>query len=193
MTKTISFRRKRERKTNYRKRLRLLLSGMPRLVARKSLNNILLQMVEYSPDGDKVVLSAHSSELAKKFNWKMSTGNVPSAYLTGLLIGKRAKKKGIKNAILDMGMHVSVKNSRIYSALKGAIDAGLEIPYAKEMAPPDDILKGKKIADYAAKLKKENSEKYKKQFSLYIGNGVEPEKIPGLFEETKKKIMSEDK
>ena len=91
--KSVPFRRKREGKTNYKKRLKILLHRKPRLVIRKSLNSIIAQIVEYNADGDKVVLSAHSKELGK-FGWKPNKGNLPSAYLIGLLIGKKAKENG---------------------------------------------------------------------------------------------------
>ena len=47
-THRIKFRRKREGKTDYRKRLKLLLGGKPRLVVRKSLKNITAQIAVYS-------------------------------------------------------------------------------------------------------------------------------------------------
>ena len=53
----VPFRRRREGKTDYRKRLKLLLSRKPRLVVRKSLNNIIAQIVEYDEKGDRVVVS----------------------------------------------------------------------------------------------------------------------------------------
>src|SRR3989344_6735019 len=97
-TYTVPLRRKREGKTNYRKRLRMLLSNKLRLVVRRSLNNISAQIIEYRQNGDRVVACAHSMEL-KKFGWKTDGGNTPSAYLVGLLLGKKAKEKGIKEAI----------------------------------------------------------------------------------------------
>ena len=46
-TRAAAYRRKREGKTDYRKRLRLLLSGKPRLVIRRSLRDISAQVIEY--------------------------------------------------------------------------------------------------------------------------------------------------
>src|SRR3989338_7784990 len=110
---TVQFRRKREGTTNYRKRLKILISNKPRLVVRKSLNNIQAAIVEYNKKGDVVKLSCHSSNL-KKFGWVYGTGNLPSAYLVGFLIGKRASGK-FDSVIFDIGLNKSVKGSRIYA------------------------------------------------------------------------------
>ena len=88
--KKVNYRRKREGKTNYKKRLKLLLSKKPRLVIRRSLNNISLQIIEYQTNGDKIIVGTNSSEL-KKMGWTANTGNIPAAYLTGLLLAKKAK------------------------------------------------------------------------------------------------------
>jgi large subunit ribosomal protein L18 len=141
------FKRKRIGKTNYRKRLKLLLAHKPRLVVRKSLKNIMVQIVEYNEKGDKVIISAHSSEL-KKYGYDGNKGNIPSAYLVGLLIGNKAKKKNIKDLILDIGLQNSVKGSRIYSVLKGCIDTGLNIPHSKDILPIEDRIKGKHIKNF---------------------------------------------
>src|SRR3989344_1065347 len=112
----IMHRRRREEKTDFRKRLGLVRSGATRLVIRKRLENISVQLVEYKPQGDVTLVSAFSQEL-RKYGWKFSTGNVTAAYLTGLLAGTRAKSR-INHAILDIGLQSSTKGSRIYAALK---------------------------------------------------------------------------
>lgn len=146
----LQFKRKRLGKTDYRRRLKLLLANKPRLIVRKSLNNISAQIAEYDKKGDKVTLSAHSSEL-KKYGWNGNKGNVPTAYLVGLLIGSKVKKKDIRDLVLDTGLQKSVKGSRIYSLLKGCIDAGLNIPYSKSILPPEDRIKGKHINNFDIK------------------------------------------
>jgi large subunit ribosomal protein L18 len=146
--KVINFRRKREGKTDYRKRLKMLISGTPRLVVRRTNKNIIVQVVEYADAGDKVIATANSTEL-KKLGWKYATGNIPAAYLTGMILAYKAKKKGTTNAIVDLGLQSSKAKSRIYAAVKGAIDGGLKIPASEEMFPPADRLSGKHIAAYA--------------------------------------------
>jgi len=145
----LELKRKRLGKTNYRKRLKLLLANKPRLVVRKSLKNISVQIVEYDGKGDRVILSAHSSEL-KKYGWQGNKGNMPTSYLVGLLIGNKAKKKDIKELVLDIGLQNSVKGSRIYSLLKGCIDTGLNIPHSKNILPMEDRIKGKHIKNFDA-------------------------------------------
>ncbi|NIP40903.1 MAG: 50S ribosomal protein L18 [Candidatus Aenigmarchaeota archaeon] len=145
-------RRKGEGKTDYRLRLRLLKSGKPRLVVRKSLKNIICQIVKYESEGDKTIVTGDSKEL-KKFGWKFHGGNVPSAYLTGLLCAEKAKKHKIGKAVLDIGLYASTPGNRLYSALKGAIDGGLEIPHSEDVLPKTERLAGKHIADYNKKLK----------------------------------------
>lgn len=141
------FKRKRIGKTDYRKRLKILLADKPRMVVRKSLDNITAQLVEYSEGGDKIIASVHSSEL-KKYGYNGSKGNIPAAYLTGLIIGGKAKKKNVKEAVLDIGLQTSVKGSRIYSVLKGCVDAGMNIPHSKEILPSEDRIKGKHIKNF---------------------------------------------
>ncbi len=140
---------KRERlgKTDYRKRLKILLAKKPRLVVRKSLKNIIAQIVEYEEEGDKVIIAAHSSEL-RKYGYGDIKGNIPESYLVGLLIAGKAKKKEIKELVLDIGLQKSVKGSRIYSLLKGCIDGGLNIPHSEKILPSDDRVKGKHIKDF---------------------------------------------
>jgi large subunit ribosomal protein L18 len=122
----VPHRRRREQKTDYKRRFSLLKSGKTRLVVRKSNKNVRCQLVEYQPAGDKTLFSADSRELAK-LGWKGGTGNIPAAYLTGLLCGVRAKKK-VREAILDLGLTRSTKGNRTYAAVKGVVDAGISIP-----------------------------------------------------------------
>ncbi|MBW2996084.1 50S ribosomal protein L18 [Candidatus Woesearchaeota archaeon] len=144
---TVQFKRKRKGKTNYKKRLRLLLSGKPRLVIRIFMKNTCAQIIEYQPAGDKVIVAAAAREL-EPLGWKFNKGNVPAAYLTGLLAGKKAVKAGVKEVILDSGLSKPTKGSRIYACLKGALDAGLNIPHEKEIFPDDSRIKGEHIAKY---------------------------------------------
>jgi large subunit ribosomal protein L18 len=120
----VKFRRRREGKTNYYRRRRLLLSRLPRLVVRKTNTNTIVQLVNASVVGDTTVASAISTELGNH-GWKAGTGNIPAAYLTGFLAGLRAKSRGVKEAILDVGLNPPVKGSRVYAALKGAIEVQL--------------------------------------------------------------------
>lgn len=152
-TYTVQFRRKREGKTNYKKRLELLKSKQNRVTIRKSNTQIILQVIEYQTDGDKVLITVQSRELEKKYGWKYSHKNTPAAYLAGSLLAKKAKEKGIKTAVLDLGLNSPKKGSKIYATLKGIIDGGLKVPASTEIFPEDERITGKHIASYLEKYK----------------------------------------
>lgn len=145
-THKVPHRRRREGRTDYRLRLKLLYSGKPRFVVRKSSNNLTCQIIQHNPGGDKILVSADSRELVK-LGWKAHRGNTPSAYLTGLLCGVRAKKEGVSGAILDIGLYESTKGSRLYGALRGALDAGLKIPHLQDILPSEERARGKHISE----------------------------------------------
>ena len=138
-------RRRREGKTDYRKRLALLKSRTTRIVIRKSIKNTTIQFVDYNEKGDNIVTSATSKELVKKYNWNYSTSTTPAAYLTGLLAGKRAKEHGITECILDIGRYVPVTGSKIFAGLKGIIDIGINCPYNEEKIPSEERIMGEHL------------------------------------------------
>ncbi len=140
----IQHKRRMQQKTNYKKRLALVKSNKPRLVIRKSLDNMRVQFINFNAGGDKTMASAVSAELAA-LGWKSGSGNIPAAYLTGLLAGARAKKTGISEAVLDLGLQTNTKGSRIYASLKGVIDAGLAVPHSEEILPSEERVSGKHI------------------------------------------------
>ena len=152
--KTLQFRRKREGKTDYNKRLNLLKSGLPRLVVRRSLRNIRAQLVEYHPQGDRILLTVDVHHLVKGYGLKHVRCNTTTAYLVGLLIGKRAVAKKIKQAILDIGLQHPVKNGIIFAAVKGAVDAGMQIPHGEEILPDDKRIKGEHLKESEFELVK---------------------------------------
>lgn len=128
------FRRRREGKTNFAKRLALVKSGKTRMVVRRSNKGIVVQFVDFDPKGDKTILTVTGTHLAKEYKWEAKR-NVWTAYLAGLMAGKLAKKKGVKGFVLDMGMYVPSKGSVIFAAQKGAADAGLETSCDKDKVP----------------------------------------------------------
>ncbi len=143
--KPMPFRRKREGKTDYKQRLRLIASGKPRLVVRTSLKNVLAQIIDFHPDGDRVLTSASALDLKRNFGWKANTRNIPAAYLTGLLVAKRASAKKLKEVILDIGLRSPIKGSVVFAVLKGAIDGGLSIPHSPDVIPSEKRIKGEHI------------------------------------------------
>jgi len=187
-TYSMPHRRRRERRTDYEKRSALVISGLPRMVVRASSKHTSVQFVEAKPEGDQVHAAAKSTELGE-LAWKYGGGNLPAAYLTGMLAGLRAIKKGLHKAILDIGLRRVSKGARVFSALKGAVDAGVEIPHDKEVLPSDARVKGEHIASYAKKLSAD-PERYRAQFSGYLSRRLKPEDLPSVFEKAKERIAS---
>jgi len=185
----VAFRRRRQGKTDYQLRRGLVVSGLPRFVVRGSLRNIGVQIVKAEVNGDRILASAHSSELSKKYGWLGSTGNLASAYLTGLLCGFKAVHIGVKEAVLDIGLHYPSKSSRVFAALKGGLDAGVTIPFEKEKLPDEKRLAGQHIVEYAKQLSPV-PEAYQKQFCAQLARGVKPEEIDSHFAQVKEKITS---
>ena len=185
---TLNFRRKREGKTDYKSRLKLLSSNKVRIVLRKRLNNFSVQFVKYENQGDKILVSAYSRSLMKH-GWKGHRGNLSTAYLVGLLCGLKAKKKGINNGVVDLGLYRVVAGSNLFAALKGLLDAGIEFAVGENSLPSEDRISGKHIDQYASHLK--GKEIYNKQFSKYLKSGLKPEEFSKHFEEVKKKILKD--
>ncbi len=149
-TYRVSFRRRKEGKTNYRKRLALLKSGMPRLVARKTGKHVIAQVIEFDPEGDKTLVHVNSRQL-EKFGWNFGKKNLPAAYLTGLLAGIKAKEKGIKKAVLDIGFAIPKHKGWWASAAKGFKDAGIEMEVSEEIIPTWERLSGKHVEAFSKK------------------------------------------
>ena len=143
-TYKVKFRRRREGKTNYYRRRRLLLSRLPRLVVRKTNTGMIVQVVNASVTGDMTVASAVSSELSNH-GWTTGGGSTPVSYLTGLLAGLRAKSRGVEQAVLDIGLNPPVKGSKIFAALAGALDGGLKISHDPDVLPDEARLSGEHI------------------------------------------------
>jgi len=186
--RTVLFRRKREQKTDYHNRLKLLLSKQLRLVVRFTNSRVIAQVIEFNTKGDKVLVATDSSAL-KKMGWTYSGKNFPAAYLTGLLLGKLAHIKGLKQAILDTGLKSPLQKGKSYAFLKGVVDGGLNVPHGeKDIFPSQEQISGKNIVAYATSLK--GKKEYEQLFALYLKNKSTPEKMEDVFNATKQKILA---
>ena len=150
-------RRRMENKTNYNKRLKLLKGKSPRLVIRKTNKYIIMQIIESKNAQDKTTFFVSTKDLLK-LGWpkekKGSLKTISAAYLGGLILGKKAK--GIKERIiLDTGLIPNTKGSRIYAAVKGVADSGMEINYNEEVTPKMEKIEGKenKLDEIFKKIK----------------------------------------
>lgn len=181
----VHYRRRREKKTDYAARRIMATSGKPRFVIRVSNRNILVQLIKSKIEGDYVVVQAESNEL-EKLGWKGSGKNIPAAYLLGYMVGLEAKKLGIEEAILDIGLKRSTKGNKIYAVVKGANDAELHVPCDSDVIPSPEQINGSIIAQYAKNM--EDPLEYERRFSVYLRRGLIPESIPDHFEEVKEQI-----
>jgi len=136
-------RRIREEKTNYKKRKIMLMGKRDFVTVQISNENTQVQIHKPEMAGDKIIASAHSRYLISK-GWKGSRKNIPAAYLTGYLAGKKALGKGAKNALLYSGTRKYTQ--RMAAALKGVIDAGLEVAADSETFPPEKRIKGEHLS-----------------------------------------------
>ncbi|MGM5488233.1 MAG: 50S ribosomal protein L18 [Nanobdellota archaeon] len=178
--KTIPYRRKLEGKTDYKKRLRYIQSGKPRLVIRQSLKNMLVQAITFDPVGDKVLIEAKSGEL-KDHGWKGTLGNVPAAYLTGYLAGMKCKKAQVEDVVVDLGFRTPKKGSRVFAVIKGLLDAGVQINCKEEKLPSEDRITGKHIEGYATSVGKD-------KFTGYAKAGTDPTQISTMITQVKEKV-----
>jgi large subunit ribosomal protein L5e len=222
----VAFRRRREGKTDYYARKRLIAqdknkynSPKYRLVVRFTNSDVICQIVYSKIRGDVVMTSAYSHEL-KRYGLKVGLTNYAAAYATGLLVARRHLKKlgldkkyiGKKEADgepflvrkgqgrrpflanLDVGLVRTTTGSRVFGAMKGALDGGLHVPHStkklfgydrekKELdaAKLRHIIFGGHVSDYMQSLSKNNPSKYKKQFSRYIKENVTPEGLEALY------------
>ena len=180
----VAFRRRREGKTNYATRMKLVDVDKARLVVRVSNANVIVQVINVAKDGDVTVASAHSKEL-NKLGWKAGNKNTSAVYLTAYLCGKKAVAAGIEYAVADIGLKSPIKGAKVFAAVKGAADAGLNVPYGESIIPSEDRINGEHIAEYAESL---DEDELKAKFSQYFAKGLNPADLPEHFEEIKNKI-----
>jgi large subunit ribosomal protein L18 len=175
----VPMRRRREDRTDYRQRLRLLKSGRPRLVARTSNKQTTAQLMRSGAEGDHTLASARSADL-REFGWEAPLGNLPAAYLTGYLAGLRAVEAGMEEAVLDIGLKSATPGSKIFAVQEGAIDAGLEVPHNESVFAEWARTRGDHIAEYAAE----------RDEPLY-SDEFDATELPDHFEETRERLESE--
>lgn len=195
-----------------------------RLVVRLSNTQVTCQIVYATLRSDVVMAAAYSHELPRYGAAISSRGikNYAAAYATGLLVARRVLKKigldtqyiGQTNVdgkdflvqkpedatrrpfyvILDRGLHRGTTGARIFGAMKGAADGGLDIPHKNRRFPgyneekkkfDSRVLRkhifGGHVADYMRKLQTENPEQYNKQFSTYVAAGKGPDDIEKMW------------
>src|SRR5215467_12911541 len=114
------FRRRREGKTDYRKRKGIIVGKNPFLSVRITGRYIYTQILRPSAGGDVTLCAASSKDLSKRFGWKGSAKSVPGAYLTGYYLGQLAEESNLKRVVVYSGVGRFVHGSRLASVISGA-------------------------------------------------------------------------
>jgi len=223
----VKFRRRREGKTDYYARKRLVVQDKNkyntpkyRMIVRCSNKDITCQIAYARLEGDRIVAAAYSHELPN-YGVKVGLTNYAAAYCTGLLLARRVLKKmnldsayegnteingehymvednadgpGAFRACLDVGLARTTTGAKIFGAMKGAADGGLDIPHSEKRFPGYDKeasefnadvhrahIFGQHVADYMKSLAEEDEEAFKRQFSRFIKNGVTAESVEEMY------------
>jgi len=141
-------RRRKENRTDYLKRLKLLKGNKPRIVFRRTNKFIISEYVTSHEAQDKIVFGFDSRRL-NEYGWpKNAQGSLKSttaAYLTGYLMGKSVIKQKLENPIVDTGMNRTIHKNKIYGFIKGLIDSGIKMECKKEFFPEENRIKGEHL------------------------------------------------
>ncbi len=183
--KPVLYKRKRQGKTDYKKRLKTLISGKDRLVVRFTNTKIIAQLIKFDVKGDTVIVGIDSTLLRSK-GWNFSLKNHPAAYLTGFAIAKMATSKNAKKVVFDTGRRTPSKGGKIFSFLKGALDGGLEVMYGSdEIFAPLEVMSGDHIAKYAIALNEKDNALYSSKFASSLKRKGDPKEMVTVFNKVK--------
>lgn len=159
-------RRRKEYKTDYLKRIKLLKSGSPRVVFKKTNKYIIAQYVKSKEAQDKVEVGI-TSKILIKYGWSKEFGgslkSIPASYLTGLLIGKKILEKKLEKPIIDFGMIRVLHKNRAFAFLKGLKDSGIRVECEEEFFPNKDRIKGRHLKKDFSKMFEEIKSKIQKE------------------------------
>jgi large subunit ribosomal protein L5e len=232
----VKFRRRREGRTDYYARKRLVVQDKNkyntpkyRMIVRFTNRDICCQIAYARIEGDVIVCAAYSHELPN-YGIKVGLTNYAAAYCTGLLLARRLLKKfkldeiykgttdvtggvfnvedvedgpGAFRAYLDVGLARTTTGARIFGAMKGAVDGGIDIPHSTKRFPGYDSeskefnaevhrkhIMGTHVADYMRQLMDDDEEAYKKQFSQFIKNGLVADHIETMYKKAHEAIRA---
>lgn len=201
-----------------------------RLIVRLSNKDISCQIAYSRIEGDKIVCAAYSHELPK-YGVKVGLTNYAAAYCTGLLVARRILLKlGLDSlysgctevtgeeynveaiedgpaafrCFLDVGLSRTTTGARVFGAMKGAVDGGLNIPHSVKRFPGYSSenksfnaeihrahIFGQHVADYMRTLEEEDPEAFKRQFSKYIGLGIRADDLEEVYKKAHGSIRSD--
>lgn len=191
-----------------------------RLIVRFSNKDVCCQIAYARIEGDVIISAAYSHELPR-YGVKVGLTNYAAAYCTGLLLARRVLKKlGLDTiyagteevdgdeyhvedvdgerrafrAYLDVGLARTSTGARLFGAMKGAADGGLDVPHKTKRFPGYDKesgefsaethrnhIFGQHVAEYMRQLQENDEEVYRRQFSRFIKNGLNPDNIEEMY------------
>ncbi|XP_059655387.1 large ribosomal subunit protein uL18 [Cornus florida] len=232
----VKFKRRREGKTDYRARIRLINQDKNkyntpkyRFVVRFTNKDITAQIISATIAGDMVLAAAYAHELPH-YGLEVGLTNYAAAYCTGLLLARRvlkmlemddeyqgnveatgedfsvepAESRRPFRALLDVGLIRTTTGNRVFGALKGALDGGLDIPhsdkrfagFSKDSKQLDaevhrKYVYGGHVAAYMSTLMEDEPEKYQSHFSEYIKRGIEVDGIEELYKKVHAAIRAD--
>ena len=191
-----------------------------RVIVRITNKDIICQVAYARIEGDHIICAAYAHELPR-YGVKVGLTNYAAAYCTGYLLARRLLKqlglnelykgneevngehyevedvdegKGAFRAHLDVGLARTSTGARIFGALKGCADGGIEIPHSDRRFPGYDAeskslnaeihrkyIFGQHVADYMKHLMDEDENAYKKQFAQYIKLGITADEVEDIY------------
>lgn len=201
-----------------------------RLIVRFTNKNIVCQIAYARIEGDKIVCAAYSHELPR-YGVKVGLTNYAAAYCTGLLVARRLLKKlklhetytgqqepdgteynvesvddgpAAFRCYLDVGLNRTTTGARVFGALKGAVDGGLEIPHSTRRFPGYDDesndynadvhrghIFGTNVAEYMRSLQDDDEESFKRQFSKFIKEGITADNLEAIYKKAHAAIRAD--
>ncbi|KAG9446963.1 hypothetical protein H6P81_013091 [Aristolochia fimbriata] len=200
-----------------------------RFVVRFTNKDITAQIISATIAGDIVLAAAYSHELPR-YGLEVGLTNYAAAYCTGLLLARRvlkilnmdeeyegnveatgedysvepAESRRPFRALLDVGLVRTTTGNRVFGALKGALDGGLDIPHSEKRFAgfkKDDkqldaevhrkYLYGGHVAAYMRTLMEDEPDKYQSHFSEYIKRGIDADGIEGLYKKVHAAIRAD--
>ncbi|KAJ6791923.1 60S ribosomal protein L5-like [Iris pallida] len=232
----VKYKRRREGKTDYRARIRLINQDKNkyntpkyRFVVRFTNKDVTAQIISATIAGDMVLAAAYAHELPH-YGLEVGLTNYAAAYCTGLLLARRvlktlemdeeyegnveatgedysvepAESRRPFRALLDVGLLRTTTGNRVFGALKGALDGGLDIPHSdKRFAgfKKDDkqldaevhrkYIFGGHVASYMRTMMEDEPDKYQAHFSEYIKRGIDPDNIEELYKKVHAAIRAD--
>eukprot|EP00999_Lentomonas_sp_LEN2_P000085 NODE_1083_length_1019_cov_173.795964_g1038_i0.p1 GENE.NODE_1083_length_1019_cov_173.795964_g1038_i0~~NODE_1083_length_1019_cov_173.795964_g1038_i0.p1 ORF type:complete len:326 (-),score=106.98 NODE_1083_length_1019_cov_173.795964_g1038_i0:40-918(-) len=201
-----------------------------RLVVRFTNTDVICQIVYSKIEGDHVMTAAYAHELPR-YGVKAGLTNYAGAYCTGLLCARRLLKKigldtkyaGVEEATgemfyveeledgprpfkayLDIGLARATTGSKVFGAMKGAVDGGIDVPHTEKRFPGYDAeskdfsaetlrkrILGEHVSEYMTYLEGEDAERYRAHFARFLKAGVTADLVADMYKKAHAAIRAD--